>query len=98
MLESEVDPRKTAVALRYKPVEDVAPKVVAKGRGLIAERIITIAEEYGIPIHEDPSLVEVLVKLDMGMEIPPELYRVVAEILAFVYRMDQHWKQDRGIE
>jgi flagellar biosynthesis protein len=98
MLESEVNRRKAAVALRYKPVEDVAPKVVAKGRGLIAERIIAIAEEYGIPIHEDPSLVEVLGKLDLGMEIPPELYRVVAEILAFVYRMDRRWKQERRIE
>lgn len=98
MPESDEEQRLAAVALRYRPEEDGAPKVVAGGRGAIAEQIIRIAEECGIPIHEDPSLVEVLSKLDLGAEIPSELYRVVAEVLAFVYRMDRGWRRAHNME
>lgn len=98
MSEPDEEPRLAAVALRYRPEEDGAPKVVAGGRGVIARQIIRIAEECGIPIHEDPSLVEVLSKLDLGAEIPTELYRVVAEILAFVYRMDRGWRKVHAME
>jgi len=76
-----------AAALKYNEKEDNAPKVVAAGRGRIAERIVEIAREYGIPIYEDPDLVELLLKVDIGEEIPPELYRAVAEVLAFIYRL-----------
>ncbi|MSS72936.1 MAG: flagellar biosynthesis [Candidatus Latescibacteria bacterium] len=85
--------RKAAAALRYRRDTDVVPRVTAAGRGLVAEKIIALAKEAGIPIHEDASLVEVLARLDVGSEIPVELYRVVAEILAFVYRMDRQWKE-----
>lgn len=79
--------RKKAAALRYDSKKDLAPKVVAKGSGKIAERIIEIARQHDIPIKDDPELVEVLSSLDLYQEIPPELYKAVAEILAFVYRM-----------
>ncbi len=78
---------KKAAALKYKQGEDRAPKVIAKGSGFIAERIIQIAREHGIPIHEDKNLVEVLSTLDLYEEIPSELYKAVAEILAFIYKI-----------
>lgn len=78
-----------AAALQYRHKKDYAPKVVAKGSGKIAERILQIALENNIPIQDDPYLIEVLSKLDLYEEIPPELYRAVAEILVFVYRMSQ---------
>jgi flagellar biosynthesis protein len=81
------DTRKKAAALRYDARKDAAPKVVAKGKGKVAEKILQIAKEHNVPIKDDPQLVEVLSTLDLYQEIPPELYRAVAEILAFVYRM-----------
>ncbi len=80
-----------AVALRYDRDRDLVPVVAAKGRGLIAERIKTIAEENGIPLQEDHALAEYLMSLDLYEEIPPELYQVVAEILAFIYSMDKKY-------
>ena len=65
-----------------------APRISAKGAGYLAERIIEIAKEHGIGIYEDPDLVEVLSKLDLNHEIPESLYRAVAEVLAFVYRLN----------
>lgn len=82
-----VDKRAKAAALSYKQGKDSAPKVVAKGSGLMAEKIMEIARKHNIPLREDPQLVEVLSTLDLHQEIPPELYKAVAEILAFVYRM-----------
>lgn len=79
--------RKKAVALQYRHQVDRAPKVVAKGQGIIAERIMEIAAEHNIPLKRDPALIEVLSKMDLEQEIPPELYRAVAEILAYVYKM-----------
>ncbi|MCS7163840.1 MAG: EscU/YscU/HrcU family type III secretion system export apparatus switch protein [Thermodesulfovibrio sp.] len=78
---------KKAVALRYEPEKDSAPKVVAKGRGFIAQRIIELARQHGVPLKEDETLVEVLSKLDIYEEIPVELYKAVAEILVFVYQI-----------
>jgi flagellar biosynthesis protein len=75
-----------AAALRYTRGDDPAPVVTASGRGLVAERILEIAREHGIPIHSDPALVEVLSRLDLEQAIPAELYVVVAEVLAFIYR------------
>ncbi len=80
---------KKAAALKYTRGKDQAPRVVAKGRGQLAERIVSIAREHGIPIHEDRQLVEILSALDLYQEIPPELYRAVAEILAFIYRVSK---------
>lgn len=78
---------KRAVALKYRKGVDSAPRVVAKGRGEVAERIIALAREHGIPIYMDRDLVEVVSSLDLYEEIPEELYRAVAEVLVFVYRL-----------
>lgn len=77
-----------AVALKYNK-EETAPKVVASGRGYVAEKLIELAKSKGVPVHEDPALVEILAKMDINELIPPELYNVIAEILAFVYRLDR---------
>ncbi len=77
-----------AVALGYVRGKDAAPRVKAKGRGKLAERILAIARASGIPIKEDKALVDALYRLDINEEIPEALYRVVAEILAFIYRMN----------
>ncbi|MCR5108872.1 MAG: EscU/YscU/HrcU family type III secretion system export apparatus switch protein [Lachnospiraceae bacterium] len=79
---------KTAVALEYDP-DDVAPKIIATGKGAIAERIIEKAKEADVPLHEDSKLANTLSKLEIGDYIPPELYEVVAEILVFVDEMEK---------
>lgn len=79
---------KTAIAISYEPNED-APKVIASGRGYLAEKIIAKAKESNIPLHKDERLANTLSKLEIGDMIPPELYEVVAEILVFVDRMDK---------
>ena len=84
-----------AVALKYVPKQDRAPKVTAKGSGLLAEKIIQLAKEHGIPMKEDPALIEILSQLDFYQEIPPSVYTVVAEILAFVYSMNNRWADFR---
>lgn len=71
------------VALRYEGVG--APRVTAKGEGLVAEKILELAKEHHIPLHEDPALVAMLAKLELGDEIPVALYRAVAEVIAFAY-------------
>ena len=78
---------KKAAALRYTPGQ-TAPEVVASGRGLIAEKILAAAAEAGIPVREDEDLAQALGSLDLGSEIPPELYVAVAEAIAWAYRMD----------
>ncbi len=80
--------RQLAVALRYLRGRDEAPHVVAKGRGSVAERILEIARSRGVPLHRDTDLAEVLVRLDLGDWVPPELYKAVAEVLAYLYRMN----------
>lgn len=80
--------RKAAAALRYRKKKDAAPRVAAAGRGVIAENIIAAAKEHGVYLHEDPNLARLLATLDVGQEIPESLYRVVAEVLAFVYSLD----------
>ncbi|GED53031.1 MULTISPECIES: EscU/YscU/HrcU family type III secretion system export apparatus switch protein [Brevibacillus] len=89
----EREKRKQAVALRYQAGVMEAPTVVAKGKGYVAENLLKAAKDSNIPIQEDPSLVEVLGKLDLNQQIPPELYQVVAEVLAFVYRLDKGGKK-----
>lgn len=80
---------KRAVALKYEMGQDSAPKVIAKGKGLMAEKIIEIAQEHGVPLYEDKELSQVLAALDLETEIPTELFRAVAEVLAFIYRMNK---------
>jgi flagellar biosynthesis protein len=79
-----------AVALRYSRDKETAPRVVAKGSGHIAERIIEIARAHGITIHEDKELIELLARLELYQMIPVELYQVVAELLAFIYRLNKN--------
>ncbi len=83
------DPRRrNAVALAYQSGTS-APRVVAKGRGVLAETIIARAKEAGVFVHESPELVTLLMQVDLDKHIPPELYRAVAEVLAFVYWLEQ---------
>jgi flagellar biosynthesis protein len=80
--------RQVAVALGYKPGAGHAPEVLAKGFGHVAEFILEAARERNIPIREDADLAEVLARLDVGAEIPDELYEAIAEVLAFIYKMN----------
>jgi len=82
------EPR-TAVALQYTPDSgDKAPRIVASGKGFIAEQIMQVAKEHGVTLREDPALVSALAELEVGSTVPPELFRAVAEVLAFVYKMN----------
>ena len=81
--------RREAVAIKYVPGEQAAPTIIAKGKGVVADRILEIARENGIAVHEDPDLVEALSKLDLRQEIPPDLYKMIAELLMFVYRLNR---------
>lgn len=78
---------KKAAALAYDSVG--APRVVAKGEGLLAKKIIALAQEQGIPVQNNDLLVEALMQIELSKEIPPELYQAVAEILAFIYKLDK---------
>lgn len=79
--------RQEAVALAYSAA-DKAPRVVAKGRGLIAEEIIARAREHGVFVHESPELLALLMQVDLDQRIPPQLYVAVAELLAWIYRLE----------
>ena len=83
----ERDAQKSAVALAYSQT-DAAPRVVAKGRGLIAEQIIARAREHGVYVHESPELVSLLLQVALDQRIPPQLYIAVAELLAWIYRLE----------
>ena len=80
--------RPAAAALVWDPTGPAPPEILATGRGMFAEEIVAAAREHGVPLHQDPGLVEALSKLDIGTVIPRELYAVVAEVLAFVYSVD----------
>jgi len=80
---------KRAAALDYRWGEDRAPRVVASGSGATAEKIIELARQAGVPVTEDPALAECLCRLPLDEEIPPELYLAVAEVLSFIFRMDE---------
>ncbi len=83
---------KKAVALQYDKKKAPAPVVTAKGQGKVAEKIIALAREHGVPVKNDPDLIEVLSSLDIDEQIPPEIYVAVAELLAFVYGMNKNRK------
>ncbi|HKM42668.1 MAG TPA: EscU/YscU/HrcU family type III secretion system export apparatus switch protein [Limnochordia bacterium] len=85
-----------AVALRYDRQKNQAPEVVASGQGLIAEKLLEMAMENRVPFYEHHELVEALATLPLGSEIPPELYELVAQILAFVLRIDEEQSRDEG--
>jgi flagellar biosynthesis protein len=87
MRKSKTDTLKSAVALAYRQT-DAAPRLVAKGRGLIAEEIIARAHQHGVYVHESPELVSLLMQIDLDQRIPPQLYIAVAELLAWLYRLE----------
>ena len=90
MSEAEQPPRRAA-ALRYdrnRPALDKAPRVVAAGAGHIADRILELAREAGVPVHEDAALAEALARLQLDLDIPPDLYAAVAEALVWAYSLD----------
>ena len=80
--------RPLAVALRYERRETDAPRVTAKGSGELAQRILELARAHDVPVREDPDLLELLAACDLGAEIPQELYHAVAELLAFLHRLN----------
>jgi flagellar biosynthesis protein len=88
MSDEKPDERKMAAAIKYDPKKDRAPSILAKGFGIVAEKIIEKAREYNIPILSDPDLVKALTALDIAKEIPPELYEAVAQVLAFLYKIN----------
>lgn len=87
MARARNDPLKSAVALAYSQT-DAAPRVVAKGRGMVAEQIILRAHEHGVYVHESPELVSLLMQVDLDQRIPPQLYIAVSELLAWIYRLE----------
>lgn len=80
---------KKAVAIKYDPKKSQAPVVVAKGKGYIAENIVKAAKDSGVALKEDNELINYLMSLELYEEIPPELYQVIAEILAFIYKANE---------
>jgi len=93
----ENEPPSSAVALKYDRVTDPAPRVVAKGKGSIAEQIVKVAQEHGITIREDATLVDILQKLDIDSIIPLEAYTAVAEILNYVYKTNANAKSAKKV-
>jgi flagellar biosynthesis protein len=90
--------KKTAIAVKYEPDKDRAPLVLAVGKGSIAEEILKIAEENNIPLFEDQNLAQLLSKIEINMEIPPQLYTLVAEVLSYIYRLDQMATKRKKVE
>lgn len=86
-------PKMRAVALRYE-ANAGAPRVLAKGQGFVAERLIAKAEELGVPLTAEPELVELLLQLELNQVIPPALYAAVAEVLAWAYDVDRRSTED----
>ena len=85
----ELPPDIEVAALRYEPGEDHAPRLLARGKGHTAAKILELAEQHDLPVRRDPTLVSILGALDVGAEIPPDLYGVIAEVLAWAYHTDQ---------
>lgn len=86
---SEPERPRRAAALRYDRDADSAPRVVAAGAGEIAARIVEIAREQGVPVHEDPALAEALARLQLEQQIPPDLFVAVAEVLVWAYGLER---------
>ena len=86
---TNIAPQRKAVALKYEIERDNAPKVIAKGRGHVAEHILETAQKHSVPVYQDKTLVNMLMALEIDREIPPELYKAIAEVMAYVYKMDK---------
>lgn len=87
--EEKPQPKQQAIALSYQQESLSAPKVVAKGSGYIAEKILAAAKQHSVPIYKNKTLVSMLMAVELDREIPPELFQAVAEILAYIYRVDE---------
>ncbi|MCU7931191.1 MAG: EscU/YscU/HrcU family type III secretion system export apparatus switch protein [Candidatus Thiodiazotropha sp. (ex Codakia rugifera)] len=83
MTDSDVNPHDLAIALKYDG--ENAPRLTAKGRGELADKMLALAEEHAVPLHEDADLAALLSQIPLGDEIPESLYRAVAEVIAFAY-------------
>lgn len=90
--------RRQAIAIKYDVEKGRAPKIMATGQGNIADMILQVAEENKVPFYEDSSLADLLSKLELESEIPPELYTLVAEVLAFVYQLDKLAKKRQKVK
>lgn len=88
-LDADGEPLAEVAALRYEQGVDAAPQLVARGHGTVAAKILELATEYDVPVRKDPTLVSILGAIDVGAEIPPDLYGVIAEVLAWAYRTDR---------
>ena len=86
---SEDVAQRKAVALKYDMQQDMAPRVIAKGRGHVAEHILATAQKNSVPVYQNKTLVNMLMALEIDREIPPELYKAIAEVMAYVYKMDK---------
>ena len=87
--QTNITPHRKAVALKYEAERDMAPRVIAKGRGHVAEHILETAQKNSVPVYQDKTLVNMLMALEIDREIPPELYKAIAEVMAYVYKMDK---------
>ena len=87
---------KEAVALSYRPLRDSSPRLTAKGHGELADRIVELARIHNVPIRQDADLVHLLGKLELETEIPPTLYKVIAEVLAFIYFVNEKRKKENA--
>ncbi len=90
-MDGPTQPTKTAVAVQYESDTDLAPKVIAKGSGFIAGQIIKAAGQHGIPLYQNSTLSSMLMAVELDKEIPPAMYQAVAEVLAYIYRLDQRF-------
>ena len=93
---SEHEQTRIAAAIRYDAARDDAPRLTAKGQGHVAERIIELARQHNIPVRSDKALIQILSQLDIDRHIPPDLYKAVAEILAFVYSANEKYREEQG--
>jgi len=93
---TNIAPQRKAVALKYEAERDLAPKVIAKGRGHVAEHILETAQKHSVPVYQDKTLVNMLMALEIDREIPPELYKAIAEVMAYVYKMDKSHGQAKA--
>jgi flagellar biosynthesis protein len=88
MPEDKVAPVQEAVALRYSKDKEDAPRVVAKGRGFVAQQLLAVARRHAVPVYQNQAVTNLLMAVELDREIPPDLYQAVANVLAYVYRMD----------
>ena len=95
MSDTEGENRKQAVAIKYEQHQGQAPRVVAKGRGIVAEISLAAAQKNAVPVYQSKTLTGMLMAVELDKEIPPALYKAVAEVLAYIFRLDQNRRSQR---